>query len=128
MKARRLSLWLSLSLVALAPGAGGTGGRPAAPQPPEVEVAQPVAREVADYEEAVGVVEPSVTVQVKARVSGSLDKVLFKNGAEVKKGDVLFEIDPKPLQGRPRVVAARQGRCGSTRCSSGSRRRPGGGG
>ena len=94
MKARRLYLWLSLSVLALAAGAAP----PAGPQPPEVEVAQPVAGEVVDYEEALGVVEPSVTIQVKARVSGCLDKVLFKDGAEVKKGDVLFEIDPKPFK------------------------------
>ncbi len=98
MKARRLSLWLSLSLVALVAGAGGTGGRPAAPQPPEVEAAQPVIREVADYEVFTGRVEASAAVQIKARVSGFLDKVCFKDGGEVKKGDILFQIDPRPYR------------------------------
>jgi RND family efflux transporter MFP subunit len=83
-----------MSLLALAASAAP----PPVPGPPEVEVAQPATREVADYEDFTGRLEPSATVRIKARVTGYLDKVLFKDGAEVKKGDALFEIDPRPYQ------------------------------
>ena len=45
-----------------------------------------------------GRTEAAVTVNLRARVTGYLNKVLFKDGAEVKHGDVLFEIDPRPYQ------------------------------
>jgi RND family efflux transporter MFP subunit len=78
----------------------GCGGRPpAAPPPkaPEVVVSRPVVKEVTDYEDFPGHTEAIASVDVRARVSGYLDKVLFlnKEGAEVKQGDVLFEIDPR---------------------------------
>jgi len=46
----------------------------------------------------VGTVEPSVTVQIKSQIAGELFKVDFTEGADVKKGDLLFEIDPRPYQ------------------------------
>ena len=67
-------------------------------QPPVVKVVQPMQREVTDYAEFTGRVEAVESVQVPARVHGHLVKVLFKEGTEVKKGDVLFEIDPRPYQ------------------------------
>ncbi len=81
---------LSLSLLTLAVSA--------APQPPEVEVVQPATREVADYEDFTGRTDASATVRLKARVNGYLTKVLFKDGAEVNRGEVLFEIDPRPYK------------------------------
>jgi RND family efflux transporter MFP subunit len=86
MKASPLCLWLFLPMLALAAGAGDK---------PEVEVVEPVAREVSDYEDFTGRTEASATVVLKARVTGYLDKIHFKDGAEVKKGDLLFEIDPR---------------------------------
>jgi RND family efflux transporter MFP subunit len=86
-----MCLWLSLSVLALATGAAGNGEKP-------VEVVQPESREVADYEDFTGRTEASATVQIKARVSGFLTRVLFKEGTAVKKGDLLFEIDPRPYQ------------------------------
>jgi multidrug efflux system membrane fusion protein len=63
--------------------------------PPQVDVAQPVAREVVDYTDFAGRTEPSQAIQIRAQVSGTLEKVLFPAGAMVKKGDLLFEIDPR---------------------------------
>jgi RND family efflux transporter MFP subunit len=63
-------------------------------------VCYPVERHVTDYAEFTGRVEAVDTVQVKARVDGYLVKVLFKEGSEVKKGDILFEIDPRPYQAK----------------------------
>jgi RND family efflux transporter MFP subunit len=78
----------------------GRAGHDPAPQaaPPVVTVVQPVEREVAEYAEFTGRVEAVDSVQVRARVNGYLVKVIFKEGTEVKKGDVLFEIDPRPYQ------------------------------
>lgn len=55
----------------------------------------PVVREITDYEEYSGRIEAVASVEVRARVTGYLDKVLFKEGTEVKQGDPLFEIDPR---------------------------------
>jgi RND family efflux transporter MFP subunit len=70
----------------------------AAADPPEVPVTRPVSREVTDHAEFTGRTAPSRTVEVRPRVSGYLTKVAFKDGAEVKQGDLLFEIDPRPYQ------------------------------
>ncbi len=65
---------------------------------PVVSVTQPVVREVVEWDEYIGRLESPETVEVRARVSGYLDKVHFKEGKEVKKGDLLFTIDPRPYQ------------------------------
>lgn len=72
--------------------------RVAPSQPPAVSVAQPVAREVIEWDEYIGRLESPETVEIRARVSGYLDKVHFKEGKEVKKGDLLFTIDQRPYQ------------------------------
>lgn len=61
---------------------------------PEVDVAMPVYREVIDHEDFTGQTEAVKTIDIRARVTGYLKSVNFKHGAEVKKGDLLFEIDP----------------------------------
>jgi membrane fusion protein, multidrug efflux system len=66
--------------------------------PPIVSVVQPVSREIIEWDEYIGRLESPETVEVRARVSGYLDKVHFKEGKEVKKGDLLFTIDPRPYQ------------------------------
>src|SRR6267154_2646323 len=66
--------------------------------PPVVSVVQPIAREVIEWDEYIGRLESPETVEIRARVSGYLDKVHFKEGKEVKKGDLLFTIDPRPYQ------------------------------
>src|ERR1700751_6035154 len=61
--------------------------------PPPVTVSFPVEREVTDYADFTARTAAVDSVELRARVSGYLDKVNFKEGALVKKGDVLFEID-----------------------------------
>lgn len=68
------------------------------PPPPTVSVVQPVAREIVEWDEYIGRLEAPESVEIRARVSGYLDKVHFKEGKEVKKGDLLFTIDPRPYQ------------------------------
>jgi RND family efflux transporter MFP subunit len=68
------------------------------PPDPEVEVSLPVTAQVTDYEDFPGRTEAVDTIDVRARVTGYLDKVHFQEGADVKAGDLLFEIDPRPYQ------------------------------
>src|SRR5437588_527680 len=69
---------------------------PAAPA--QVTVSRPVERNVTDYADFTGKTAAVDSVEVRAHVWGYLDKVNFKEGALVKKGDVLFELDPRPYQ------------------------------
>jgi RND family efflux transporter MFP subunit len=69
-----------------------------APPPPAVTVAKPVKRTVVDYDEYVGRFTAINAVEVRARVSGYLDKVHFKDGQIVKQGDLLFTVDKRPFQ------------------------------
>lgn len=70
----------------------------AATAPPAVSVMQPVQREIVEWDEYIGRLESPETVEIRARVSGYLDKVHFKEGKEVKKGDLLFTIDQRPYR------------------------------
>src|SRR5215212_1351664 len=88
-------------LLALAPILAGCGeGAPkqAAPPPPAVTVAKPVKQSVTDYDEYVGRFIAVDSVEIRARVSGYLDKVHFKDGQIVKQGDPLFTIDRRPFE------------------------------
>ena len=87
-------------LLSLAVTAGGKRQHPPPPPPKsqEVEVTLPVTREVIDYEDFTGRTESLKSVLVRARVTGYLDKFYFKEGAKVRAGDVMFEIDPRPYK------------------------------
>src|SRR5215467_2106397 len=69
-----------------------------APPPPTVTVASPVKRVVIDEDEYVGRFVPIDSVEVRARVSGYLDRIDFTDGQMVKQGDLLFAIDKRPFQ------------------------------
>ncbi len=66
--------------------------------PTPVTVAQAQARDIPIQVRQIGSVEPVAVIAVKSQINGELDKVFFKEGQEVKKGDELFEIDPRPYQ------------------------------
>jgi RND family efflux transporter MFP subunit len=68
------------------------------PPPVAVTVAKPVEREIVDYVEFIGNTAAVKNVDIRARVSGYLDKVGFAEGAIVKAGEMLFVIDPRPYQ------------------------------
>jgi RND family efflux transporter MFP subunit len=69
-----------------------------APPPPEVSAVQPVVKEVTEWDDFTGRLEPIKSVEVRARVSGWLDSIHFKDGQMVKAGDLLFVIDPRPYE------------------------------
>ena len=88
------------ALAGLAAGCSPAQSAPpaAAPPPPAVTVQHPVQKDVTDWDEYPGRLEATEMVDVQARVSGYLESINFKDGAEVKKGDLLFVIDPRPYQ------------------------------
>lgn len=102
LKAPVAPLALRALLAASIAGVGALPAAPAfaqgAPGPLPVTVAKPVKRQVADVAEFTGRFDASELVEVRAQVSGQLMQVAFKDGAEVKKGDLLFKIDPRTYE------------------------------
>jgi multidrug efflux system membrane fusion protein len=72
--------------------------RVAPSEPPAVPVSQPVRREVTDYVEFTGRTEAVHSVDIRPRVTGYLVEMPFREGSEVKKGDLLFVVDPRPYK------------------------------
>ena len=67
-----------------------------APQPPDVVVVEVIQQDVPIYSEWVGTTDGLVNAQIRAQVTGYLLTRHYREGAFVKKGDLLFEIDPRP--------------------------------
>jgi RND family efflux transporter MFP subunit len=106
----RVVLALTLATLVVSCGEGQKQG--GGPPPPVVTVATPVKRTLFDYDEYVGRFVAIDSVEVRARVSGYLESVHFKDGQMVKKGDLLFTIDKRPFQNavdqaRANLVTAR---------------------
>ena len=77
----------------------GCGAKPADPPPPPAVTAAAVPeREVTDWDEFTGRLEAVDQVEIRPRVTGYIERVTFAEGKEVRKGEVLFEIDPRPYQ------------------------------
>ena len=75
----------------------GCGKPPTSQTPlPRVSVVQPTSREVTEWDEFMGRLEPIRMVEVRARVNGYLDSIHFTDGQQVKAGQLLFVIDPRP--------------------------------
>src|SRR5205823_13346614 len=77
--------------------AKGPGGRGALPPTP-VSVAKAELRDVPVQVRQIGAVEPVAVIAVKAQIGGELTKVLFREGDDIRQGQELFEIDPRPSQ------------------------------
>ena len=78
-------------------GCAKSGG-PGAPAPPEVSVAPVIEKRVKDWDEFTGRLQAVETVEIRPRVTGYIDKVAFTEGGLVKRGALLFVIDPRPYQ------------------------------
>jgi RND family efflux transporter MFP subunit len=89
---------IALGLALAGCDGGAPGAAPAAPPPPQVTVARPVAKAVTEQDEYVGRFVAVDSVEIRARVSGHLEKVHFTDGQLVKQGDLLFTIDRRPFQ------------------------------
>ncbi len=93
---RKLAMLLALATLVASCGERQQQG--GGPPPPAVTVAKPIKRTVVDYDEYVGRFAAINSVEIRARVSGYLDKLHFKDGQVVKQGDLLFTIDKRPFQ------------------------------
>ena len=101
MKAHGHFLILSVLVITFCLALGGCKREPpalAATPPPVVMVSQPVERQITDYYEYTARTAAVKAVEVRARVSGYLVKINFRDGSMVKTGDLLFQIDPRPFQ------------------------------
>lgn len=88
---------------------GGFGGdKPKTVPRPPVVVAEAVDRPVTMFERTIGTVVADSTVQVTSRVEGQLVSAAFKEGDFVKKGDLLFQLDPRPFQAALEQAVATQ--------------------
>lgn len=94
--ARRRLVPLSLLVGAALAGCGKSP--PPAEAPPTVVVATPIVREVRDWDDYAGRFEAVDAVEIRPRVSGMLQSVHFRDGQNVKKGQLLFTIDPRPIE------------------------------
>jgi RND family efflux transporter MFP subunit len=71
---------------------------PPAPPAPAVSVANPLLKNVVDWDEYIGHFEAPQSVELRARVSGQVTQVLFRDGQAVRKGQPLFVVDPQPYK------------------------------
>ena len=94
----RTMLLLICGLIVVAPGCGGITLPSADTTPPVVTISQPLTRNVTDYIDYTGRTDAVNSVDIRPRVTGYLVKMPFTEGSEVKKNDLLFEIDPRPYQ------------------------------
>lgn len=87
-----------IGLIVMLRGCGGGDKGPKAPPPRPVAVAKAITKDVPLYLDEIGSCAAYESVQVKAQVSGQIISRDFRDGAYVKKGDLLFTIDPRPYQ------------------------------
>lgn len=101
----RVLIWAAIFVLAAC-----ESKKAAPPQLPHVSVAHPIARDVIDWDDYVGQFEAIQDVTVTPRVSGTIMKILFQNGLDVKEGQPLFIIDPRPYQAAHQQAVAATGK------------------
>ncbi|WP_254602197.1 efflux RND transporter periplasmic adaptor subunit [Sphingomonas bacterium] len=93
----------------------GCGGKAPPPPPkPRVTVAHPLGRDIVDWDEYVGRFEAIQDADVRPRVSGTITAILFRNGQDVRAGQPLFIVDPRPYRAAYLQAAAATGRSAAT--------------
>jgi multidrug efflux system membrane fusion protein len=91
-------LALSSALLFLAACRSAEANVPAPAAAPEISVAEVVVKPLHDWEEFTGRLEERERVEIRPRVEGAIDSVHFRDGALVRRGQLLFKIDPRPFQ------------------------------
>ncbi len=106
----------SAALIAALVGLVACGSKPPPPPPPPatVVVATPLIKQVVDWDDYVGHFEAKDSVEIRPRVSGYLASVDFRDGDFVRKGQTLFEIDPRPYQAALNAATAQVTRAKAT--------------
>lgn len=93
---RAIALIAGMLLAVLLAGCGSEAAAPdGMSRPPEVSVARVLTREVRPWDEFTGRIAAIETVELRPRVSGYVERVAYQEGQEVRKGDPLFQIDPR---------------------------------
>jgi membrane fusion protein, multidrug efflux system len=111
--ARIAAAWITfLGTAAIGACSRGEAAAPA-PPPPEVSVARVVTRTIIDWLDATGRLAAIDSVELHPRVSGYIQAIHFTEGAHVKRGALLFSIDPRPLQQQVDRYEAERARAGS---------------
>ncbi len=123
---KALRLPLAALAVAVISACGKTPDATQAPAAPTVSVAKVIEQPINEWDEFTGRLEAPETVEVRPRVSGQIDRVAFTEGAQVNKGDLLFQIDPRPFQAEVRRLEAeaqlQQAKASATRSANEARR------
>lgn len=90
----------------------------------KVSVAEVIQQPINEWDEFTGRLEAPESVEVRPRVSGYIDRVAFREGSLVKKGDLLFQIDPRPFEAEVKRLQAQvqQARANQTRTDNEARR------
>lgn len=102
---RALILVLAMSILVFA-GCGPTADTAKPKEAPRVTVAHPIVRSLVDEDDYNGWLEAYRTVEVRSRVRGHIQKVYFKDGDIVKKGQPLFDLDPAPFEAQVKQAEA----------------------
>lgn len=113
MKTRTGILFASIfasSMILAGCAAGEASNAPAAPPAPSVTTAVVATHELSDWADFTGRLEAVENVSVRPRVGGYVESVGFTEGARVAKGDLLFQIDPRPFQAEVARLAAERDR------------------
>ena len=103
---KHLRFPLAMLAVLVMSACGKTPETAGAPPAAKVSVAKVLEQPVNEWDEFTGRLEAPETVEIRPRVSGQIDQVAFTEGALVKKGDLLFQIDPRPFQAEVRRLEA----------------------
>src|ERR1700758_1523755 len=101
-------------MAAALPACGNGSAKAGAPAPAEVSAARVVVKPVRQWDEFTGRIAATDAVEVRARVSGYIERIAFKEGDEVKSGDLLFVIDPRPYKAAYDSAAAQLERARAT--------------
>src|SRR6516162_3609239 len=91
-------VFVVLAALIVASGCSSAASASKPPQPPTVEVTRVVQKDVPLYREWIGTLDGLVNADIKAEVSGYLTQQAYTEGTFVKKGQLLFQIDPRPFQ------------------------------
>ena len=110
----RKHVWSLLLVPLIGLGAAGCAKKKPPPPAPTVVVAQPLQRLINDWDEYVGRFEATDSVDVRPRVSGYVQRVDFRDGQIIRRGQVLFQIDPRPYQALVDQAAGQEGRAAAT--------------
>jgi membrane fusion protein (multidrug efflux system) len=89
---------IAISLLVAVGGSKGKDSAPPSPPPPGVEVAEVKQQDTPIYSEWIGALEGMVNAEIRAQVTGYLLRQRYMEGSFVRKGQLLFEIDPRPVQ------------------------------